>query len=269
MEANRLNWNDRVPIHLASSFYDVDGFRASKNDLMPVELAELGDMRGKSLLHLQCHFGLGTLSWANRGAIVAGVDFSGPAIEAARALAAELGIAARFIEANVYDLPAVLAEQFEIVFTSYGVLCWLPDLSEWARIVAHFLRPGGTFYIVEGHPLTFTLDDEPGVDTLQHCFSYFATAPLRSDEDGTYAAPSTHLAHRTTYEFTHTLGEIVTALCAAGLRIEFLHEFPFLMWPKLPFMRRDDQGYYRLIQGDGTLPLLFSLMATRPAAGCA
>ena len=143
-EANRRHWDEVVPIHMRSALYDVDSFKAGTSKLKPVEREELRDVRGKTMLHLQCHFGLDTLSWGREGAVVTGVDFSEPAIDAARELAAETGIEARFILSEVYSLPDRLSEEFDIVFTSYGAICWLPDISRWAGVVARFLNPGGT-----------------------------------------------------------------------------------------------------------------------------
>src|SRR5512136_2825848 len=140
-------------IHVRSPFYDVAGFKAGKNSLKSVELAEVGDVGGKRLLHLQCHFGMDTLSWARLGARVTGVDYAPQAIDLARELAREAGLEADFICASIYDLPERLTGTFDIVFTSYGVLCWLPDLPAWGRVIAHFLRPGGIFYIADGHPI--------------------------------------------------------------------------------------------------------------------
>ncbi len=265
MNANRAHWDEVTPIHVASKFYDVEGFRRDPNDLNSLELAEVGDVRGKSLLHLQCHFGMGTLSWANQGASVTGIDFSEPAIEQARALSSELGIPARFLASNVYDAPAVLGEQFDIVFTSYGVLTWLPDIAAWARVAAHFVKPGGTFYIAEFHPIAWVFDDSPDVTDLHVRYSYFQTAePLRFEGDD-YADRTAKLEHRTTYSFSHTLGDIVTALIDAGLRIDFLHEFPFSTYQFLPFTEVVAPHQVRLAKHDGCIPLLYSIKATKPA----
>ncbi len=266
MEANRRHWDEIVPIHVESQFYDVASFKEGQSKLKPVELEELGDVRGKSLLHLQCHFGLDTLSWAREGAIVTGVDFSGQAIDAARALAAETGIDARFVEADIYELPERLEEQFDIVFTSYGVLCWLPDIGRWSRVAAHFVRPGGTFYIVEFHPFAGVFDDAPEVTDLHVRYPYFPSGePLRFEEDGTYADRSAKVEHRVKYDWPHTLGEVVTALIEAGLVIDFVHEFPFTTDVFCPFMEEKGDGSVRLKKHDGSVPLLFSIKATKPA----
>lgn len=262
--ANQRWWDEAVPVHAASTFYDVPAFKAGKTSLLPVELTELGDVRGKSLLHLMCHFGLDSLSWAREGATVTGIDFSAAAIAMARTLAAECGIDARFIQSNLYELPAALEGEFDIVYTSYGVLIWLPDVREWARIAGSYLKPGGTFYIVEGHPLLASLADDATPVDFRLDKPYFSRPePTRWEDDGDYAEPAAHFQNTLTYEFSHSLGDIVTALIDAGLRIEFLHEHPFCAWARLPSMTRGADGYYRLPGDDSRFPLMFSLRATK------
>jgi 2-polyprenyl-3-methyl-5-hydroxy-6-metoxy-1,4-benzoquinol methylase len=264
MELNRLHWDEAVGLHVASDFYDVAGFKAGKTTLMRDALAEVGDVRGKTLLHLQCHFGMDTLSWARAGASVTGVDFSPEAIKTARGLAQELGIEATFVESNVYDLPANLSGQFDVVFTSLGVLCWLPDVPEWARIAASYVRPGGVFYIMDGHPLFHSLDDEASAGELRLRYPYFPGPPITWDDDnGTYATAA-KLQHHRTVEYQHSLGEIVTSLIDAGLQIEFLHEFDYSSYAALPNMTRGNDGKYRL-PVESVLPFLFSIRAHKPA----
>lgn len=161
LKANKKVWDALTGPHLLSEFYDVEGFKAGNDWLRPLEIEEMGDVHGKTLLHLQCHFGQDTLSWGRRGAIVTGVDFSDEAIDYARKLSKETGIKADFICSDIYALPEILDQQFDIVFTSYGVLTWLPDLKRWAEVVAHFLKPGGFFYIVEIHPILYIIGYEP------------------------------------------------------------------------------------------------------------
>jgi len=153
LAANRALWDEWTAIHETSSFYDLEAFKAGGSRLRDYEVDEVGDVTGKSLLHLQCHFGIDTLSWARLGARVTGADFSDRAIELGRSLAAELRLDATFVRSDLYDLPSVLDGQFDVVYTSRGVLGWLPDLGRWAGVVAHFLRPGGVFYMTEIHPV--------------------------------------------------------------------------------------------------------------------
>ncbi|MDP3768742.1 MAG: class I SAM-dependent methyltransferase [Dehalococcoidia bacterium] len=254
-----------MPIHVASEMYDVPAFKAGRSTLNQTELEELGEVRGKTLLHLQCHFGLDTLSWAREGAIVTGVDFSEPAIETAHGLAAALGIEARFLMSNIYDLPANLDGQFDIVFTSYGVLIWLPDVTRWAEIAASFVRPGGTFYIAEFHPFAGVFDGAKDVDDLRVRNPYFPTEkPLRFEDIGTYTDRGGKLQNSVTYEWAHPVSDVVTALVDAGLRIEFFHEFPYTPWSYLPFKEHAGDGMFRLAKHDGCVPLVYSIKATKP-----
>lgn len=268
LTANRRLWDEWTAINAASAFYDVEAFRAGGIRVRPYELEEVGEVAGKDLLHLQCHFGLDTLSWARLGARVTGVDFSPAAIAQARALAGELGIAATFVCSELAELPQRLQGDFDVVYTSRGVLGWLPDLARWAEVAAHFVRPGGIFYITEVHPVAQVLDDGDGVapGDLRLRYPYWGRPePLAHAIRGSYADPGAHVDAPVAYDWPHSLGEIVTAVAAAGLRIEFLHEFPFGEWP-VAFLERREDGTWRLPEGQpGELPLFFSLRARRPA----
>jgi SAM-dependent methyltransferase len=264
IQTNRRNWDDRVPIHLASEFYDVASFKAGRSTLLPIERAELGDVRGKTLLHLQCHFGTDTLSWAREGAIVTGVDFSRPAIESARSLADDQRIEARFIESDVYKLPEVLTGTFDIVFASYGVLCWLPDLPAWMEIAAGYLQPGGLLYIIDGHPLADMLDDGLAENEIRLAFPYLGAEPLPFETEETYTDQQSAVGHGLHYNFAHGLGEIVSSAVDAGLQVEFLHEFTFGFFPRHPQMQKRDDGYYELPDDKLKLPFIFSIKASKP-----
>jgi SAM-dependent methyltransferase len=262
--ANCALWDEWTAIHVKSEFYDVEGFKRGEMRLHSLEREEVGDVAGKSLLHLQCHFGLGTLSWARLGATVTGVDFSAKSIEQARALAAEVKIPANFVCSEIDDLPEALSGKFDIVFTSYGVLPWLPDLNRWASVIAHFLKPGGFFYIAESHPITCIFDDAEGTSELVIKYPYFETGePLEWKVQGSYADRSAHVAQPVSYEWIHPMADIINALIGAGLRIEFLHEFPYAAWQLLPFMVEGPDGLWRLPRGEALLPLLFSIRARK------
>jgi SAM-dependent methyltransferase len=267
VEANRRLWDARTPIHVRSAFYDVDGFRAGNTSLHGLEIEEVGDVAGQRLLHLQCHFGLDTLSWARLGADVTGLDFSGAAVAEAQRLARELDIDARFVQADVYDAASALAgETFDVVVTTYGVLAWLPDIRRWAEVAASLVAPGGCFYIAEIHPASQVLDDEPGVEDLRVGYPYWTrSGPLRFQEAGTYADYDADI-ELPEYIWLHGLGDIVTALLDAGLTLEFLHEHEATVFQQLPFLEQDDEGWWRLPPAFPPLPFLFSLRASRPAA---
>jgi SAM-dependent methyltransferase len=261
LESNRALWDLWTRFHVKSKFYDVEGFKAGRITLHPIEREALGDVSGKSLL--QCHFGLDTLSWARLGARVTGVDFSEEAIGTAQALSTELGIEANFVRSNPYDLPAVLSGEFDIIFTSYGVLGWLPDLGKWGEVVGHFLKPGGTFFIVEGHPLALVFDDADGVTDLRVAYDYFQTVePLVFPTKGSYADREADY-EGVEYGWNHSLSDILNALISAGLRIEYLREYPFLAWKALPFMELDGERWWRLPRPFHQIPLMFSLKATK------
>jgi SAM-dependent methyltransferase len=260
MEANRRSWDGRVDVHRRSEYYDLAGFRAGRNSLRSVEREELGDPSGRSLLHLQCHFGMDTLSLARLGARVTGMDFSEPAVSLARALAEELHLEARFVCSNLYDLTRVLHEQFDIVFTSYGVLCWLPDLSEWGRVVARFLRPGGTFVIVENHPIAESMEEVGG--RLELAYPMFQREPFETDGTQTYADLRLRLPASPNYQWSWSVAGMVSALIDAGLRIERLKELPILTWQRFPSMTRDAGGWWRL--PTDPLPLLVACRAVKP-----
>jgi SAM-dependent methyltransferase len=265
IETNRRHWDELVDIHVRSSFYDVGAFKAGRSTLTPIETEELGDVSGKTLLHLQCHFGMDTLSWARAGAIVTGVDFSPEAIRVARDLARELGIEARFVESDVYRLPEALTGAYDIVFASYGVVCWLPDFRRWAQIAASYVKPGGVLYLIDGHPAGNMLDDTPGAG-LSVRYPYFSRRePLVFADDGSYADRSATLQNKETFEFTYGLGEMLMAILDAGLELDFLHEFPYAGYQCLPEMELGSDGFYRLPGGDARVPFLFSIRARKPA----
>lgn len=262
LDANRELWDAWTGIHEGSKFYDLPGFVAGESRLDSVEL-ELGDIKGKSLLHLQCHFGLGTLSWARLGARVTGVDFSERAIALARRVSRQTGLAADFVCSNLYDLPAVLSGEFDIVFTSHGVLTWLPDLEGWARVIARFLKRGGIFYIVEAHPFAYVFDDAENAQELRVRFPYFhSDQPDRSEVKGSYAEPEADHAG-VEYFWAHSVGDIVNSLRAAGLRIDSFREYSMLAWKMLSLMEQDSAGWWRLPEQFPQLPLMFSLRATK------
>ncbi len=261
-EANKRRWNELVAIHANSEEYDLKGFLDGKTSLHPVELDALGNVNGKRLLHLQCHFGLDTISWARLGAKATGVDFSETAIELARELSQRVGIDANFVCSNIYDLPDVHQGEYDIVFTSFGVLCWLADIKGWARIVAHYLKPGGTFLIVEGHPIFSILDTEhPSELKIKYPY-WHSEEPLSWEENGSYVDSDVKLENKQGYEWNHTISDILNALIQAGLVIKEVQEYPHLPWKPCPLAHKNEDGEWR-IDGD-PLPLGWSIKAIKP-----
>ena len=256
VEANRRMWDERVGIHLGSAFYDVEGWKAgrSTNLVAPYEEAELGPVAGQRLLHLQCHFGMDTLTFARRGAAeVVGLDFSAEAVAAARRLAEEVGLADRatFVQATVEEGRAAVEGDFDIVYTSWGTIVWLGDLRAWAATIASCLRPGGIFYLADSHPVL----------NATWYGDYFRADPQRDDDEGTYADVSAATTNNEAWEWQHTLAEVVTVLAEAGLRIELLAEHDVLVWQGLPEMVRGDDGMWRL--PGNRIPISFSVRARR------
>ncbi|MFD8544930.1 class I SAM-dependent methyltransferase [Streptomyces sp. NPDC059649] len=265
-ETNRARWDERVAIHTASDFYDQERFRRVRDVLRDFEVAEVGDVTGRSLLHLQCHFGQDTLSWAHRGAArVVGLDFSEPAVEAARELAAELGYGpdrAAFVAADVYDaVQAVPDASYDIVYTGIGALNWLPDLERWADTAASLVAPGGFLYLAEFHPLADTLDDGTGARIVH---DYFSRDAWIDEVPGTYADFDAPTVNNRSVEWQHPLGDVVSALAGAGLRIDFLHEHDMTMFQRFAALRPGDDGYYRFPGDHPRVPLMYSLRASRP-----
>ena len=269
MEAKRLNWDDRTAVHLRNrtGFYPVDRVRAGDDALGEPEDAELGDVARKRLVHLQCHFGLDTIRLARRRAIVTGLDFSTAAIAAARALAAELGVPARFVEGNVYDAPALLNAQYDIAFVTWGSIIWLPDIRLWAQIVAELLAPGGWLYLAEGHPSTLSLDEVDGRLVASQSWRTPPSAPFICDETTTYTGDPRPLGHTRSYEWCHPLSDIIGGLLEAGLHLDFLHEHERLPWRYFPMMEEAEDWGYRLPDGHPPLPLSFSLRASKRGLG--
>ncbi len=274
---NQSAWNARVDVHAQSRFYDVDGFRAGKSSLTKLEERLLGDVSGQSLLHLQCHFGLDTISWARKGARAVGVDFSSKAIALARRLTEELSLSdsVRFVECNVYDTRAHLQETFDIVYASFGVIGWLPDLRPWAQVIRESLAPGGRFVLVEFHPYVWMSQIGPDLDIR---YPYFNRGPITEMGSGTYAERSANITYRE-HGWNHSLSDVISALLGAGLQIDQLAEYdysPFDIFPNL--VRKaatvgndaasasqtpnlDDGFWFR--DYPGMVPLTLSLTASR------
>ncbi len=262
MAVNRAWWDESVPHHVASASYDVPSFLRGKSSLRPLEIRAMGSVRGKALLHLQCHFGLDTLSWARRGAVATGADFSLPAIRAARRLARKAGIQATFIHSNVYDLPDSLEGRFDLVYTGKGAIGWLPDATRWAASVGRALKPGGKFFLIEDHPIAEVFNNDGAATRLEPRSPYFGGRPVREEVEGTYATSAT-MRHHVNYGWIHPVSEILSALTTNGLEIESVQEYPFTFWRRFPFMTEDTRGWWHLSPTDGLVPLMWSVHARR------
>ncbi len=258
-EANRDLWNKRTAIHKDSSFYDLPSFLNGKNALTPIELGEIGDVKGKSILHLQCHFGMDSLSLARMGAKVTGVDLSDSAIAEAKNLNSQLSLDARFICCNVYDLPDHLNETFDMVFTSYGVIGWLPDLDRWAAIIRQFLKKGGSFYMAEFHPVVWMMDE----DFTRVQYHYHNHALISIDSEGTYTDPGADIRAKE-YSWNHSISEVLNALLKQGLQLQFFNEFSYSPYPCFRNIVQGEDGNWRVKGLEDKLPMVYSLSMQLP-----
>ncbi len=259
IEKNRQLWNAKTPYHVKSDFYELDAFKKGKNVLREIELEGLGDVSGKSLLHLQCHFGQDTLCWSRMGARCTGVDFSSEALTAARELNQELGLDAKFVESDVLKLKDNLDGSFDIVFTSYGAIGWLPDLKAWAKTVSHFLKLGGTFFIAEFHPFLYTLD----WGKLTLAYNYFNQGePDHEITDGTYADPGADLK-LDEYFWPHSFEEILMSLMNEGLQLKELKEYPWSPYPCFPNVKSVGENRWKFANVEKEIPYVFSLKMTK------
>lgn len=247
-EINRIGWDQRVKTHIESEFYDVEGFLAGNTSLREIELAELPDVCGKRLLHLQCHFGLDTLSWSRQGAICTGVDISPKAIQQARELAVKTKLDAEFVCSDVFGFRRESAEPYDIVFTSYGAICWLPDLDKWAEVVAANLMIGGTFYMAEFHPIY----------DLIAGYSYFLPASPDVEEESTYTENGVGVVSKLA-TWAHPLSSVINALIGAGIQIERVNEFPFSPYNCFEGMVEREPGRFFLSHKGNDIPIVYSV----------
>jgi SAM-dependent methyltransferase len=268
-DVNRANWDERAQVHAASAEYDVEAFVADKAHLSEVvrfDRALLGDIAGVRGIHLQCHIGTDTLSLARLGATMTGLDFSPKSLDQARRLAAQAGPAVDYVESDVYGaVDAVGGATFDLVYTGIGALCWLPDIRRWAQTVAALLRPGGRLFIREGHPVLWTLDYDRTDHLLTLDFPYFEQhEPQVWNDEGTYIETDHVFTHTTTHEWNHGLGEIFTALTAAGMSVTGFTEHTSVPWEALRGqMTKLGNGEWQLTDRPSRLPHSYTLQATR------
>ena len=257
-DANKQLWNQRTAVHKDSSFYNLAGFKAGENVLTPIELNELGDVKGKTMLHLQCHFGMDSLNWARLGAVVTGVDLSDEAIKEAKQLNNDLGMNATFICCNVYDLKEHLNEKFDIVFTSYGTIGWLPDLNKWAEIISFYLKPGGIFYMADFHPVLWMFDDE----FTHFQYSYENSEVIITESEGTYTDRDADITGKE-YGWNHSISEILNALITNGLQIGHFNEFMYSPYACFRNTVEFEKGKWHIKGLEGKIPMVYSLKAVK------
>jgi len=258
IEVTRNLWNQKTPIHYHSAFYDNQSFINGRSSLNEIELGLLGDLKDKSVLHLQCHFGQDTISLSRLGAAAVGVDLSDKAIEKARELASITNSEARFIWCDVYDLPLSVDEQFDVVFTSYGTIGWLPDLNKWAEVVVRFLKPGGRLVFVEFHPVVWMFDD----DFQMIKYRYFNSGPIMESTNGTYAEKSAPI-NLETVTWNHGVSEVVNSLIENGLEIMQLDEFDYSPYNCFNETVEVAPGKFRIKHLDNKIPMVYSIVAKK------
>jgi len=258
-DENKKLWDQRTVVHKDSSFYDVESFFQGKSSLNEIELRELGNVEGRKILHLQCHFGMDSLSLVRMGADVTGVDLSDTAIEEARKLNAQLSLNAKFICCNVYDLKDHLNDQFDIVFTSYGVIGWLPDLNKWGEIISHFLKPGGFFYMAEFHPVVWMLDE----DFKEVKYYYHNHETIVMNAQGTYTDRHANIQGKE-YSWNHSISEVLNALLEQNLQLEFFNEYSYSPYPCFRNVVQGSDGNWRVLGLEDKIPMVYSLKTVKP-----
>ena len=258
IEINRQSWNNRTETHLKSEFYDLDGFLNGKTSLNEIELNLLGNIKGKTILHLQCHFGQDSISLSRLGADVTGVDLSDKAIESAKQIAKDTNSDAKFICCDIYDLPKHLEEKFDLVFTSYGTIGWLPDLDKWAKIISKFLKPGGQFVFVEFHPLVWMFDD----NFEKIAYRYFNSGAIIETENGTYADKNADI-NQSYVMWNHGLGEVINNLIGNGLQINSLDEFDYSPYNCFNKTIEFEPKKFRIKHLNNNIPMVYSITATK------
>lgn len=257
IDVNKNAWNIKTNTHLESDFYDNQSFLNGQTSLNNIELELLGNIEGKSILHLQCHFGQDSLSLARLGAKVTAVDFSEKAIEVAKAMNLKLNLDVNFICSNVYDLPQYLDRQFDYVFTSYGVIGWLEDLDSWAAIASRFLKKAGKFIFVEFHPVVWMFDNK----AENIIYNYFKEEPIEENLQGTYADRSSNIEYKT-ITWNHSLGEIIGSLLKHEIQIKYFEEYDYSVYNCFE-NTIEDRGKYRIKNLGNKIPMMFSLVGEK------
>ena len=252
-DENKTLWNHRTMVHKDSSFYDVPSFMKGSSSLKEIEVRELGNVQGKKILHLQCHFGMDTLSLARMGAHVTGVDLSDAAINEAKRLNDQLSLDAKFVCCNIYDLKDHLDGQFDIVFTSYGVIGWLPDLGKWGEIIDHFLKPGGFFYMAEFHPVVWMLDE----DFKEIKYYYHNHEMIDIDAHGTYTDRDANINGKE-YSWNHSISEVLNALLSYRLQLQFFNEYSYSPYPCFNNVVHGQDGNWRVKGLEDKIPMVYS-----------
>lgn len=258
IEINRHSWNNRTETHLRSEFYDLEGFLKGETSLNSIELNLLGNIQGKSVLHLQCHFGEDSISLSRLGAQVVGVDLSDKAIDSAKEIAEKMDSDARFICCDLYDLENHLHEQFDIVFTSYGTIGWLPDLNKWAQLISRFLKPGGKFIFVEFHPVVWMLDE----NFEKIGYNYFNVEPIVETENGSYADRNANIS-QSSVTWNHSMSEVISSLLGNGLTLSDIREYDYSPYNCFNKTVEIAPKKHRIEHLSDKIPMVYSIVAEK------
>ena len=258
LEINKQTWNKKTEIHINSEFYDIESFFNGKSTLNSIELELLGDVANKKILHLQCHFGQDSMNLSRMGAYVTGIDLSDTAIEKAREFATKLNLNTKFVCCEVYDTPNQIQEKFDIVFTSYGTIGWLPDLDQWAKVISHFLKPNGTFIMADFHPVVWMYDS----NFEEVFYNYFNVEPIIENESGTYADRNSEI-EATTISWNHPISEILNALITNGLAINSFNEFDYSPYNCFNNTEEFESNKFRIKHFENKIPMVYSIKAIK------
>lgn len=258
IHTNKKTWNDKTDVHIASDFYDNQSFLEGKSTLNSIELELLGDLRGKKILHLQCHFGQDTMTFSRMSAQATGVDLSDKAIERALEFAKQLNLDTTFVCCDVYEAPKHITEKFDIVFTSYGTIGWLPDLEKWAKVITHFLKPNGTFIMADFHPVVWMYDN----DFREVFYSYFNIEPIIEEESGTYANKEATI-HTKTISWNHPISEILNSLIKNGLSINCFNEYDYSPYNCFNETEEFEPNKFRIKHFKNNIPMVYAIKAMK------
>lgn len=258
IEINRHSWNNRTETHLNSEFYNMAGFLKGETSLNEIELELLGDIDGKSILHLQCHFGQDSISLSRLGAKVTGIDLSDKAIEIAKRIASETQSTTEFICCDIYDLKQHLDKKFDIVFTSYGTIGWLPDLDKWAKIINRFLKPEGKFVFVEFHPVVWMFDEK----FEKIAYHYFNVESINETEKGTYADKNAEIT-QSFVTWNHDLGEVINSLLNQNLELIQFQEYNYSPYNIFDDSVEVGSRKFQVKNFENKLPLVYSIVAKK------
>jgi 2-polyprenyl-3-methyl-5-hydroxy-6-metoxy-1,4-benzoquinol methylase len=270
-EQNMKQWDEKAKIHSSKSseIYNIEEFLKGKSSLLPIERNTLSDVSNKKILHVQCHIGFDSISLAQLGANVTGVDFSPEAIHQAKKFSNHLQIPVDFIQANIFDLESTRLEKnsFDVIFASYGVICWIDNLQDWVKILAKYLKPGGMFLLIDDHPYVNTIEEENNKYEIQ--FNYFKNEkPYEFTVDHSYTGEEFTIKEQKAYEWNHSIDEIISSFLKTNLRLTSFFEYDFTFWKRFSFLTRSSSGYYYMDpdirnKPECKIPLMFSLTAIK------